>query len=55
VEDDRFKADLAEMTDQADMKYAEFIKLDKAAKSAKKSWEAMVEDEPKTRGRKKSA
>jgi hypothetical protein len=44
VEDDRFKADLAEMIDQADTKYTEFVKLDKSAKSTKKSWEAMVDE-----------
>lgn len=44
MDDDRFKADLAEMIDQADEKYTEFVKLDKAAKSTKKSWEAMVDE-----------
>jgi hypothetical protein len=34
VDGDKFAADLAEMTDQADQKYAAFVKLDKAAKSA---------------------
>lgn len=43
MEDDQFKADLAEMIEQTDAKHDEFTKLDKAAKSAKKSWEAMVE------------
>lgn len=43
MEDDQFKADLAEMIGQTDAKHDEFSKLDKAAKSAKKSWEAMVE------------